>query len=139
MGIYTPLWIPKVPCKLDTSMNYILGLPNTNVKHDSIFTMLYRFFKMAHYRFVVKQRCLTFVCIFIRYIVELYGVPSTIILDKDTRFVNHLWQTLWKLLRIKLKYFIPYHPHTDGQTTLVNRWLVNILEVLCWLAPSQLE
>ena len=62
--------------------------------------------------------------------VKLYGLPQTIILDRDVRFMSSFWKTLWHMMGTKLKFFSPYYPQIDGQTKMVNRSLGNLLRCL---------
>nr|GEY07904.1 hypothetical protein [Tanacetum cinerariifolium] len=54
--------------------------------------------------------------IYINEIVARHGVPVSIILDRNDRFLSHLWQALQKALGTKLNMSTTYHPETDGQS-----------------------
>jgi len=68
--------------------------------------------------------------LYFKEVTRLYGIPRSIISDRDTKFLSHFWFTLWKKLGPKLKYSTTCHPHIDGQMEVTNRTLGTLLKAL---------
>jgi hypothetical protein len=69
----------------DISMDFIVGLPLTPRKHDSIWVIVDRLTKTAHFIPVhTTYSAERYVKIYIDLVVRLHGVPKTILSDRDT-------------------------------------------------------
>jgi hypothetical protein len=76
------------PCE-DLSMDFILGLPRTHKKYDYIMVIVDKFSKMAHFIPCKKTNDVVHITdLFLKEIVRLHGLPKSIVLDKDTKFIG---------------------------------------------------
>ena len=67
--------------------------------------------------------------LYVQNIVHLHGVPSVIILDRDSCFTSRFWQSLQKQMGAELKFITAFHPQTDGQSKRTNQILKDMLRV----------
>ena len=114
-------------------MDFVIGLPRTQKGMNSIWVIVDRFTKSAHF-FPVKT---TFNAdqlagLYMNEIVKLHGVPMSIVSDRDSKFVSRFWQSLHRALGTELKFSTAFHPQTDGQTERMIQTLEDMLR-LCVL------
>jgi IS30 family transposase len=101
-----------------------VGLPLTARKKDSIWVIVDRLTKTAHF-IAVHTTCSVqqYAELYMDQIVRLHGIPKTIIFDRGTQFVACLWEQLNECLGTKLIRSSNYDPQTDGQTERINQIL----------------
>ena len=56
-----------------------------------------------------------------------HGLPKTIVSDRDSRFTGAFWHELFRLVGTELATSTSYHPQSDGQTEIVNKWIEGYL------------
>jgi hypothetical protein len=118
-GTLQPLSIPSWKWE-DISMDFIVGLPNTSQKHDSIWVIIDRLTKTVHFLPVhTTYTAKKYAEVYLEQIFHLHGVPKTIISDRGAQFIANFWKQLQSSLRTKLIRSSAYHPQTDGQTERV--------------------
>ncbi|GJZ03025.1 putative reverse transcriptase domain-containing protein [Tanacetum coccineum] len=65
--------------------------------------------------------------IYLKEIVCRYGVPVSIISDRDSHFTSRLWRSLQEALGTDLDMSTAYHPQTDGQSERTIQTLEDML------------
>ena len=76
-------------------MDFVVGLPLTGRKHDSVWVVVDQLTKSAHFLSVRTNYLLDrLVELYSKEIVRLHGIPASIISDQDPRFTSRFWGKL---------------------------------------------
>ena len=115
-GLLQPLEVAEWKWEHIT-MDFVTHFPWTPWRHDVVWVIVDRLTKSAHFLAVRMTFTLeVFRRLYIRDIVQLHGVPVSIISDRDPRFTAHFWKSFQKTMGTQLKMSIAFHPQTDGQS-----------------------
>ncbi|GKC89516.1 hypothetical protein Tco_1150165 [Tanacetum coccineum] len=121
---------PEIPeWKWDKiTMDFITKLPRSKSRHDTIWVIVDRLTKSAHFLAIREDYSTEKLAkIYIDEIVTRHGVPVLIISDRDGRFTSRSWQTMQKALGTRLDMSTTYHPQTDGQSERTIQTLEDML------------
>jgi transposase InsO family protein len=133
-GLLTPLPVAEVPWE-HVSMDFVMALPKTHDGHDAVLVIVDRFSKMV--KLVPTTNTVTAgqaARLFLDNVFRAFGMPKTIVSDRDPRFTGKFFAALCTLLGIKQCFSSAYHPETDGQTERTNRVMQDV--VRHYVAPD---
>jgi hypothetical protein len=126
-GLLQPLQVPEWKWE-EIAMDFIVGLPRTQSGYDSIWVIVDRLTKLAHFIPVKTTYSGPQLAeLYMSRIVCLHGVPKKIVSDRGTQFTSKFWERLHKTLDTQLYFSSAYHPQTDGQSERVNQILEDML------------
>jgi hypothetical protein len=103
-GLLQPLKIPEWKWE-EIGMDFIVGLPRTQARYDSIWVIVDRLTKVGHFIPVkttysgaklAEHYMLRIVC--------LHGVPKKIVSDRDSQFTSKFWEKLHESMDTKLNF-----------------------------------
>ncbi|GJS57744.1 putative reverse transcriptase domain-containing protein [Tanacetum coccineum] len=110
------------------TMDFITKLPKTSNGHDTIWVIVDRLTKSAHFIPTQETNSMeTLTRLYIKEIVSWHGVPISIISDRDSHFTSRFWQSLQSALGTQLDMSTTYHPETDGQSERTIQTLEDML------------
>ncbi|GKC55313.1 putative reverse transcriptase domain-containing protein [Tanacetum coccineum] len=121
---------PKIPTwKWEIiMMDFVTKLPKTSSEHDTIWVIVDRLTKLAHFiptRATNSMETLT--RLYIKEIVSWHEVPISIISDRDSHFTSRFWQSFQNALGTQLDMSTAYHLETDGQSERTIQTLEDML------------
>ena len=127
LGLLKPLPVPEQKWA-SVAMDFVVGLPKTQQGYDALFVVTDRLTKMV--RIIPTHTTATApdtARLFVDNVVRLYGVPSSIVSDRDSKFTSQFWQSLFSILGTRLAMSSSHHPQTDGQSERSNQTVEQVL------------
>ena len=116
------------------SLDFITHLPKVR-EYDAILVIVDRFSKYATFVPTPKLCSAELTAqLFFKHVVKLWGILSSIISDRDGRFIGTFWTELFAFLGTTLNISSSYHPQTNGQTERFNCLLE---EYLCHFVDAR--
>ena len=98
-------------------MDFVTYFPWTPQGHDVVWVIVDRLTNSAHFLAVRMTFTLERFCrLYIREIVQLHGVPVSIVSNRDPRFTVQFWKSFQKDMCTRLTMSTTFHPRTDGQS-----------------------
>lgn len=111
-------------------MDFVFGLPRIAMGCDTIWVIVDRLTKSAHL-LLMRLNCTLkkLVEMYIKKIVSLHCIPSSIVSDRDPKFTSRFWESLRKALGTNLRLSSAYHPQTNGKTDMTIQSLEDLLRI----------
>jgi len=110
------------------NMDFVVGLPRTQRKFDSIWVIVDRLTKSAHFLPVKStDTAEQYAQLYIKEIVRLHGTPLSIISDRGAQFTANFWKKFQQGLGTQVNLSTAFHPQTDGQAERTIQMLEDML------------
>nr|GEW63153.1 protein FAR-RED impaired response 1-like isoform X1 [Tanacetum cinerariifolium] len=110
------------------AMDFVTKLPRTSSGHDTIWVIVDRLTKSAHFLPVCEDYKMDRLArLYLNGIVSRHGMPILIISNHDSRFTSRFWQSMQEALGTRLDMSTAYHPQTDGQSERTTQTLEDML------------
>nr|GFB91962.1 putative reverse transcriptase domain-containing protein [Tanacetum cinerariifolium] len=121
---------PKIPeWKWDNiTMDFVTKLHKSSQGYDTIWVTVDRLTKSAIFTPIRETDPMDKLArIYLKEVVTRYGIPVSIISDRDPRFASNFWRSLQNAFGTRLDMSIVYHPETDGQSERTIQTLKDML------------
>ena len=127
MGLLQPLEVPTWKWE-SISMDFVTGLPVSKNGYNAIWVIVDRLSKAAVF---IPMRddweMSQLAAAYVKHVVKKFGIPSSIISDRDPRYMSEFWDTMQREFGTQLRFSTAYHPMTDGQTERTIQTLEDML------------
>ncbi|GKC81583.1 putative reverse transcriptase domain-containing protein, partial [Tanacetum coccineum] len=120
------------------TMDFVTKLPKTATGQDTIWVIVDRLTKSAHFLPMREDDTLEKLTRqYLKEVVSRHGVLVSIISDHDGKFTSHFWKSLNKALGTRFDMSTTYHPETDGQSERTIQTLKDIYHTSIKAAPFE--
>ncbi|GJZ67948.1 reverse transcriptase domain-containing protein [Tanacetum coccineum] len=110
------------------TMDFITKLPKTSSGYDTIWVIVDRLTKSAHFLPMKENDSMERLTIlYMKEVVTRHGIPVLIICDHDGRFLSNFWRLFQKALGTRLDMSTAYHLQTGGQNKRTIQTLEDML------------
>ena len=128
-GLLAPLPIPQRKWR-DLSLDFVTKLPKCHRRgrtYENTLVIVDRLTKRRLYEPMADIGTKAVLEVLGRRVFSTYGLPDSIVHDRGTQLVAHLWKRICQRYGVKSKPSSAYHPETDGQTENANKVMKNYL------------
>ncbi|GJR03332.1 putative nucleotidyltransferase, ribonuclease H [Tanacetum coccineum] len=110
------------------TMDFVSGFPRTPSGYDSIWVIVDRLTKSAHFLPMKKTDSIEKLAhLYLKELVCKHGVLTSIISDRDNLFTSRFWKSLQEAMGTQMDMSTAYHPETDGQSERTIQTLEDML------------
>ncbi|GJX53286.1 putative reverse transcriptase domain-containing protein [Tanacetum coccineum] len=126
-GLLVQPEIPEWKCD-NIMMDFITKLPNSSQGFDTIWVIVDRLTKSAHFLPIRENDPLDKLArLYLNRIVARHGIPVSIICNRDGGFTSNFWKSFQKDLGTDISMSTAYHPETNGQSERTIQTLEDML------------
>ena len=104
------------------TMDFVSSFPLTQKKHDSVWVIVGRLTKSAHFLPIRLDYSMDRLAeMYVNEIVRLHGIPLSIVSYRDPRFTSRFWKELQSTLCTRLNFSTAFHPLIRGTEGIQNQ------------------
>ncbi|GAA5990067.1 hypothetical protein JCM11641_001024 [Rhodosporidiobolus odoratus] len=131
---------PPPRCWSRVGMDFVVGLPPSlflSSSVDSILTVTDYLSKMVVLIPLKSTATAAEVAeAFHSHVFRRFGLPSSIVSDRDPKFTSAFWASLNRKIGVTLAMSTAAHPQTDGRAEVTNKTVDQVLRLLCEDSPD---
>jgi hypothetical protein len=125
-GLLHSLPIPEAPWQ-SIAMDFMGPFPEC-MGYDYLLIVICHLTSLVHLiPTTTSTKATEIAWLFLKDIIQLHGLPETIVLDHDPKFVSKFWRKLHHLMGVKLLMSTAYHPQTDVMGKRAIRGVTQVL------------